>query len=169
MTRKYFLIAFICFIFFSINNNLFAKKHPYRINAKVIESSENNDLVNVEIIFKNKNANAVKTFTVVIYVSAYAEDTEASGYYDYDYDRFEVSDDYMEYEEYSEINSKNENYRCVFPVKEDVGGNDEVLFVYPLDFSTESFSEDYVEFRYEIDLVFVSEIVYDNGEIWVYN
>lgn len=168
MTRKYFLLVFVCFIFFSIKSVLFAKRmHPYRISANIIEDNENKDSIDAEIVFKNTNKNDIKSFNVVLFVSVYAEDNEDSGC-DY-YEGFEYYDDFAEYEEYGGVNSNSAIFKFVFSVEEGVGGNDEGIFVYPLDFSTQSFSYDYVDVRYEIDFIFASQIVYDNGEMWIYN
>lgn len=143
----------------------FKLKKPYRISAQV-----SNDCSGIEICLKNKSKKDIVCFTVVVYVSA-DEGDEGAGYgagYEWeegDYD-FGGGDESVGYGWGDGV-----LHQFVWRVEERVGGNERVVFVYPLEpESLFGFSddEDYMGIQYEIDFIYITEIEYEDGEKWFY-
>ncbi len=167
----------------------FKLQKPYRISAQV-----SNDCTGIEICLKNKSKKDIVCFTVVVYVSV-DEGDEGAGYgadygagYEWgegDYD-FDGSDDgsasYGWGEGDYDFDGSDDGsasygwgdgglHQFVWRVEERVGGNERVVFVYPLeseglfDFSDD---EDYTGIQCEIDFIYITEIEYEDGEKWFY-
>ncbi len=149
-------------------------KKPYRNSAQV-----SNDCSGIEICLKNKSKKDIVCFTVVVYVSVdesadYGADYAAD--YDADYGAgFERGDGDYDFGGGDESAGYGWGdgvlHQFVWRVEERVGGNERVVFVYPLEpESLFGFSDDegYTGIQYEIDFIYISEIEYTDGEKWFY-
>ena len=148
----------------------FKLKKPYRISAQV-----SNDCTGIEICLKNKSKKDIVCFTVVVYVSV-DEGDEGAGYgadYGAGYEWGEGDYDFGGSDDGSASYGWGDGgiHQFVWRVEERVGGNERVVFVYPLE-SEGLFGflddEDYTGIQYEIDFIYISEIEYADGEKWVY-
>lgn len=148
----------------------FKLQKPYRISAQV-----SNDCTGIEICLKNKSKKDIVCFTVVVYVSV-DEGDEGAGYgadYGAGYEWGEGDYDFGGSDDGSASYGWGDGglHQFVWRVEERVGGNERVVFVYPLeseglfDFSDD---EDYTGIHYEIDFIYITEIEYEDGEKWVY-
>ena len=150
-SRRYFIqsrifltFILVCLIEFGFNFKLSARsKKPYRISGEIVYEQQNNDdVVFVELCFKNKSDKAVISFSASIYVSV-SSDYEES--YDYSSDDIE-SEDFVDYG----------NRIFNIKIEERVGGNGKGIFVCSLGLSS--------SLNYEIDFIYITEIVYENDE-----
>ena len=146
----------------------FKLQKPYRISAQV-----SNDCTGIEICLKNKSKKDIVCFTVVVYVSVDEGAENERADYGAGYEWGEGDYDFGGSDDGSASYGWGDGvlHQFVWRVEERVGGNERVVFVYPLepeglfDFSDD---EDYTGIQYEIDFIYISEIEYADGEKWVY-
>ena len=148
----------------------FKLQKPYRISAQV-----SNDCTGIEICLKNKSKKDIVCFTVVVYVSV-DEGDEGAGYgadYGAGYEWGEGDYDFGGSDDGSASYGWGDSglHQFVWRVEERVGGNERVVFVYPLELEGLFVfldDEDYTGIQYEIDFIYISEIEYEDGEKWFY-
>ena len=148
----------------------FKLQKSYRISAQV-----SNDCTGIEICLKNKSKKDIVCFTVVVYVSV-DEGDEGAGYgadYGAGYEWGEGDYDFGGSDDGSASYGWGDSglHQFVWRVEERVGGNERVVFVYPLELEGLFVfldDEDYTGIQYEIDFIYISEIEYEDGEKWFY-